>query len=312
VRRAFNLRLRRVESYEKRDRTMALYAPLSLLVLAASWLTFVLLGYAAMYWTLGAEPLRRAFRLSGSSLLTLGYDRPDDLPKIALTFTEAAIGLTLAALLITYLPTLYGGFSRREVMVTLLEVRADSPPWGVTVIDRFYRLRSLDELDELWEQWEEWFVELEETHTSLPALVFFRSPQPDHSWVTAAGAVLDGAALYVSCVRAEPRADLCVRAGYLALRRVADFFGITYEHDPGADDPITIARHEFDAAWDRLAAAGVPLVNDRDQAWRDFRGWRVNYDTVLVKLASLVMAPYAPWSSDRSVAFRVRALRRTR
>lgn len=312
MRRIFNLRLRRVESYEKRDRTMALYGPLSLLMLATSWLTLVLVGYSAMFWALGADSLRRAFRLSGSSLLTLGYDRPDDLPKIALTFTEAAIGLTLAALLITYLPTLYGGFSRREVMVTLLEVRADSPPSGVAMIERFYRIRSLDELDDLWEQWEEWFVELEESHTSLPALVFFRSPQPDHSWVTAAGAVLDGAALYVACVRKEPRAELCVRAGYLALRRIADFFGITYDRAPGPDDPITVARDEFEAAWERLAAAGVPLVSDRDQAWRDFRGWRVNYDTVLVKLASLVMAPYAPWSSDRSVAVRVRALRRTR
>lgn len=34
-------------------------------------------------------------------------------------------------------------------------------------------------------------------------------------------------------------------------------------------------------------------------AWRDFAGWRVNYDTVLVALAGLTMAPYAPWSSDR-------------
>jgi hypothetical protein len=42
-------------------------------------------------------------------------------------------------------------------------------------------------------------------------------------------------------------------------------------------------------------------------------GWRVNYDAVLVTLAGLVMAPYAPWSSDRSAAFfRVKVLRRPR
>jgi hypothetical protein len=38
---------------------------------------------------------------------------------------------------------------------------------------------------------------------------------------------------------------------------------------------------------------------DRDQCWRDFAGWRVNYDTALVELARLTMAPRAPWSSDR-------------
>jgi len=49
-----------------------------------------------------------------------------------------------------------------------------------------------------------------------------------------------------------------------------------------------------------MAAAGMPMVTDRDQAWLSFRGWRVNYDEVLLQLAQLTWAPYAPWSSDRS------------
>jgi hypothetical protein len=65
-------------------------------------------------------------------------------------------------------------------------------------------------------------------------------------------------------------------------------------------DPISISRSEFDAVYDRLAAKGVPLKPDRDQAWLDFAGWRVNYDPVLLALADLTMAPPAPWSSDRS------------
>ena len=39
---------------------------------------------------------------------------------------------------------------------------------------------------------------------------------------------------------------------------------------------------------------------DREQAWTDWAGWRVNYDTVLLQLAELTMAPYAPWTADRS------------
>ena len=45
----------------------------------------------------------------------------------------------------------------------------------------------------------------------------------------------------------------------------------------------------------------MPLKADLEQAWRDFAGWRVNYDRVLLSLAELTMAPYAPWSSDRSM-----------
>ena len=62
----------------------------------------------------------------------------------------------------------------------------------------------------LWVTWESWFAEIEETHTSLAALTFFRSPQSDHSWVTAAGAVLDAAALATSVldIPRDRQADL--------------------------------------------------------------------------------------------------------
>jgi len=48
-----------------------------------------------------------------------------------------------------------------------------------------------------------------------------------------------------------------------------------------------------------LARHGVPLKDDRDLAWQDFAGWRVNYDTVLLALCLLTTAPYRPWSSDQ-------------
>jgi len=182
----------------------------------------------------------------------------------------------------------------------MLEVRAGSPPSAVEMIKRFYRLERLKQLGEMWVTWEAWFVDLEESHTSLAALAFFRSPQPHRSWVTAAGAVLDAAALVSSTVDIpkDTQADLCIRAGYLALRHIASFFGIPYNPNPQPTDPISVTRVQFDAACDELASAGVPLKADRDQAWRNFTGWRVNYDTVLLALANITLAPAAPWSSE--------------
>ena len=304
MRRLFRLRAGRSSSYEKRDRVMALYAPVTLLALLLVWITLTLIGYSGMFWLFDDRSLRDAFRLSGSSILTVGFERPEDLPSSLLAFSESALGLVLLALMITYLPTIYAAFSRRESAVTSMEVRAGSPPSAVEMLERYWILEGYDRLRDLWESWEMWFVELEESHTSFAALVFFRSPQPDHSWVTASGAVLDAASLMASTVDCprEPAAEFCIRAGYLALRRIADFFRIEYEAHPTAEDPISITRAEYDEAYERLAAAGVPLKADRDQAWRDFSGWRVNYDTVLLSLAALTMAPYAPWSSDRSPA----------
>ncbi len=299
----FRLRLRRVTTYEQRDQMLALYAPISLLMLPAVWLTVILFGYGLMYWAVEPRPLYDVFSLSGSSLLTLGFTKSEGVLSLILEFTEAIFGLTMAALLIAYLPTMYSAFSRREAMVAMLDVRAGTPPTTLELISRAHRIRGLDSLTELWVSWMEWFVEVEESHTSLAALVFFRSPQPNASWITAAGSILDAAAFMEAAVdiRNDPQAQLMIRAGYLALRRIADTFHVDYDPEPQPDDVISIAQHEFDSLYDQLAANGVPLKPDREQAWLDYRGWRVNYDRVLLALAALTMAPYAPWVSDRSL-----------
>jgi hypothetical protein len=274
----------------------------------------VALGYMGMFWALGTSSLFEAYKISGSSLLTLGIATGTSFPLTLLEFSEASIGLLLLALLIAYLPTMYTAFQRREAAVSMLEVRAGSPPSAIEMILRFQRLHGLDHLGEQWRTWEAWFVDLQESHTSLAALVFFRSPHPDHSWVTAAGAVLDAAALTRSTVDipTDVQADLCIRAGYLALRHIADFFNVPYNANPQKGDPISVDRQEFDDACERLAAQGVPLKPDRQQSWEDFAGWRVNYDTVLIALAGLTMAPAAPWSSDRTQAGRFIPFRRRR
>ena len=303
IRRLFNLRLHQARTYAERDRVLALYAPLGLLALPPTWLALIVTGYTGMFWALGVESWFEAFQISGSSLLTLGFAPVEGLPITILAFSEATLVLILVALLIAYLPTIYTAFSRREAAVTLLEVRAGSPPSAVEMILRYNRIHGLHRLNELWAIWEAWFADIEESHTSLAALVFFRSPQPDHSWVTAAGAVLDAASLVNAAVDMprDPQADLCIRAGYIALRRIADLFRISHNADPRRGDPICIGREEFDGAYDQLAAGGVPLKPDRDLAWLDFAGWRINYDTVLLALAEMTAAPYAPWSSDRSL-----------
>ena len=303
VRAMFDVRARRASTYAQRDAVMALYAPVALLTLPVVWLAFILLAYAAIYLGLGLNDAGDAVVLSGSSLFTLGSASASGLPMSLVGFSEAGVGLVLLSLLIAYLPTIYSSFSRREAAVTLLAVRAGSPPSAVEMFLRFHRLGRLEKLNELWTSWEAWFAEVEESHTSLAVLSFFRSPQPEHSWVTAAGAVLDAASLRTSTLDLppDPQADLCIRAGYLCLRRIADLFRLPYDSNPSEDAPISIAREEFDDVYDRLREHGVPLKNDRDAAWRAFAGWRVNYDSVLVGLAELMMAPEAPWSSDRGL-----------
>jgi hypothetical protein len=246
--------------------------------------------------------------LAGSSATTLGFERSDGLVIHLLVIAEALIGLGLVALLISFLPTMYGHFSKREVLVTQIH------NWSVdggqaspaTMLIRAHQINGFDRLHDTWVKWERWLVELEETHTSFPALAFFRSPTPDRSWVTMSGVVLDGAALFTSCVNttSDPQAAITIRAGYLALRHIAEYFTIPHDPSPSPGDPISVTKAEFMAVYEQLAAGGVPVRSDRERAWTDFSGWRVNYDQTLTQLASLTTAPLQPWVSDRSATFR--------
>jgi len=243
-----------------------------------------------------------AFVLGASSLLTLGFERPPSPATELVAFLAAIVGLTTVALLIAYLPAMYGAFTRREAAVTMLEMRAGSPPSGAELLVRMHRLGALDRLDGYWATWEQWFVELEESHTSLAPLVFFRSPQPQRSWVTAAGTVLDAVALCGSALDRPPslEARLCLRAGTFALQRIAEYFEVIDDAASYVDAEVSVRRAEFEQVLTRFAREKLPVRTDIEEAWVDFCAARAQYDDVLLALAGMTMAPYAPWSSDRS------------
>ena len=265
VQHVFRVLARPSLSLAKRDRRLAWYSPLGLIATLVAWLTLTLVGFMFVFWGVEHVSMRSAFVESGSALLTLGLTRPGSLPGATIAFIAAGIGLFLLALLITYLPSIYAAFSRRELGVTALEIRAGSPPSGQTLIWRFWALQRMEHLNGVWVEWERWFVDIEETHTSLPAVVFFRSPQADHHWVTAAGAVLDGAALAVSTVDIERdvQAEFCLRAGYLCLRRIADFYNFAHDAEPSAGRPhldhaVGVGRGGRDPGGGGRAAEGRP------------------------------------------------------
>lgn len=288
-------------NYNQSDRILAYFAPISLLTLLVTWLGLLLLGYMALYWAVGVTGFREIMTLSGSCLFTLGFSAVSEYPSVLPTlvaFTESINGLILVALLISYLPTIYSAFQHREQAVALLDTRAGAPPSPIELILRYNFLQRPDLLIDLWVQWELWFIDTEESHTSLSALSFFRSPQPNRSWVNASATILDGAALYMSVVADETprfRAGLCLRTGYMALRRIADAYRLAYNPEPKRDDPISLTRADFDEGCAMLQKYGVALVADLDKAWRDFAGWRVNYDEVVAKLHHLTYSPALQW-----------------
>lgn len=93
TRRLFDLRARVADSYEARDRIMAIYAPISLVVLAGTWILMVVVAFAALFWATGSTTWRAAIVVSGSSVTTLGMDHPANGVGSGVAVLEALIGL---------------------------------------------------------------------------------------------------------------------------------------------------------------------------------------------------------------------------
>src|SRR3954451_5711063 len=95
LRKVFDVLAREKKTYDARDRVMAFFAPLGLMLLAASWALCVMLAFTLVFWGLGVDPLRHALVTSGSSFTTLGFAPPRDVPTDVAAVGEAIIGLGL-------------------------------------------------------------------------------------------------------------------------------------------------------------------------------------------------------------------------
>ncbi|MFJ4678131.1 hypothetical protein [Kitasatospora sp. NPDC088783] len=287
--------------YRAIDRAQTWLAPLVLLGMLGCWLASTLLAYTLLLRGTSGLPWRVAFREAGSSLFTLGFASGDRLHLSVIDFLAAANGPLIIALLIAYLPTLYGAYNRRELEVTLLQSRAGEPAWGPELLARQALVRTESGLPQLYRDWERLAADLGEGHSNYPVLISFRSPQPYRSWVVGLIAVMDAAAMQLALVprSAPPEARLLLRAGFTALRDIATALRIPFDPDPDPDGQIRLTYAEFDAAAALVAASGMPLERTVAEAWPHFRGWRVNYEAVAYELARRADAVPALWTGPR-------------
>ncbi|MCU1343173.1 MAG: Ion transport 2 domain protein [Candidatus Acidoferrum typicum] len=202
---AFN---RRLPSKKLRESHLSYYGPLSLLMLFAIWAFALVLAFAMLHWAAGSSlnvsGARATFRtdlyLSGTTFFTLGLG--DVTPRTTLarviTVAEGGMGFGYLAIVISYLPTMYGAFSQRELNISLLDARAGSPPTAGELLRRHAHVQTLDVLRRYLQEWEIWCAQLMESHLSYPVLCYFRSQHDNQSWLAAFTAVLDVCALIIA------------------------------------------------------------------------------------------------------------------
>jgi hypothetical protein len=291
---------RLAKTYEAKDAMLAPAGPVALVVQLLAWAGGLTVGFGLLI-TATHHSIGDGLLQALTALFTVGSVHAGGAPAAALDIPVGAIWVVVVALQIAYLPTLYGAFSRRESLVALLESRAGLPAWGPELLVRHQLVGIADALPELYASWEEWAADVAESHTTYPVLLLFRSPEAWYSWLLGLLAVLDAAALHLAVApsTASSHARLCLRMGFTLFDRIAVSLGWEVDPDPDPEGPLDLSFDDYAKAVAMLEQAGFPIERNAEESWPDFRGWRVNYETVAYKLADRLTAPPAPWSGTR-------------
>ena len=291
---------RLAHSYEAKDAVLAATGPFAIVAQLAVWLGLFVVGYSVML-----EPhthhLSNAFAQGAVSIFTVGTGEAGGPRDVSVDIAAGATWAVVVAMQIAYLPALYSAFSEREGLVALLESRAGVPAWGPEVLARHQLVGIIDTLPAFYSSWEKWAADIAESHTTYPVLQLFRSPEPWYSWLVGLLAVLDGAAMHLALApdSASSQARLCLRSGFTALQRIVATQGWHVDPYPDPEGPLMLSFEEFASAVGMLSDYGFPLERSADDAWADFRGWRVNYEKIAYHLCDRLTAPPAPWSGPR-------------
>jgi hypothetical protein len=293
----------RIQRRSRREAYLAFFGPLITLSLLGVWAAGLILGFALLQWGLGSQMAAPESHpgfgtdlyVSGTTFFTLGLG--DVVPKsgpsrIALV-AEGGIGFSFLALIISYLPVIYGGFSRRESRISMLDAWAGSPPSAGELLRRAHGERAL--LEPFLREWEQWAAELLESHISYPVLVYFRSQHDNESWLSAMTAVMDTCALLIGAVDGAPRrvAELTFA---IARHCVVDI-SIVFNLPPEPPLPDRLSDANRSALMATLRAGGCPVRDDVEATARVDELRRM-YEPYVNALSRRLAMPLPAWVGE--------------
>lgn len=290
-------------SARRRYSFLSVFGPLSLLCLFAVWGLTLVFSFALMNWstrlpfhlpTGDSGSFLTDLYVSGTTLTTLGLGdvTPRSHTARLSTVVEAAVGLGLFGLVISYLPTLYQAFSRREVEIALLDARAGSPASAGELLHRIAHMGRPEKLEALMERWEHWFAEIMESQTSYPLLCYFRSQHTNQSWVAATTTVLDTCAFCMACLQ-DTRVSQAHLTFAMGRHSIVDISQVFYQK-PAAHLPNRLSRETFRGIRERLQEDGLKL-REEEEAWAHLSELRELYEPYVFTLGRFLRMELAPW-----------------
>ena len=290
----------RMPAGANRERCLGLFGPLFILVLIGCWAVGLVLGFGLVQWALLPEPhglgdLETSTYYSGTTFFTLGLGdvKPENSAARFATVLETGLGFGFLASIISYLPVIYAAFSRREMTILRLDVRAGSPPSAVELLRQHGHRGDAHDLDVLLLDFEKWAAEVLESHLSYPILCFYRSQHRDQSWLATMTTILDTCSLLLVGIEGiEPRqAPLTFAMARRALIDIAHIFRVPPDGAPAPDDRLPADEL---ARLRGLLQADARLLAGAD-ANEKLRRLRATYEPTAHGLSKYLLMPLPPW-----------------
>ena len=200
---------------------------MSLLVLLMIWVALEIVGWSFVWYGMrdsfnAIHTHLDALYFSGVNFFTVGFG---DIVAVhggarVLVMFAAFTGVTTMALVVGYLPTLYGAYSERERQLLLLDDLSGTETTAVGLIEAYRSGQDLSRLAALFDEWERWAAGVMETHTSYRMLMLFRSRRTGQSWLTALAVLAETSATVLACLPDAP-----LRAAMRYYRRSTELLG---------------------------------------------------------------------------------------
>src|SRR6202011_1306575 len=221
----------------------------------------------------------------------------DAIPRVPLArfllVAEAGLGYGFLAVIVGYLPFIYGSFSRREVNISLLDARAGTPPTAGELLRRYSYPEGQKALRDLLEEWELWCAELMESHLSYPVLAYFRSQHDNQSWIASLTAILDVCAL--AMVGLEGMCQYQARMTFAIARHALVDLSQVFSAPPAKEEKINrLPAEALDQLRKRLHIEGFVLA-DGDKALEELTRLRNLYEPYALSLAEYLRLELPPW-----------------
>ncbi len=223
---------------------LTLFAPAAMMTLLISWLGLMITGFSILLWAERSQikpclkDLQEAIYFAATSVLTIGYGdvvASSVLARITIVGATGS-GIVLLAITVSFLFAIQSHFHLREVNSQVISSRFDHSTNGAVV---YHHLMHGGNMLNNLELCERWIIEVYQSHSAYPLLLYFRSRGSCPPWLLQFGTILDAITIAITLNTTENRLLLnsIYKNGSRAIQVFSRYLGLKQSDCVEIQDP---------------------------------------------------------------------------